>query len=121
MTTPLTPEEVAKLRLPEGMVFVLSSLHGDACWRILPTHNPQHDAIKDVAEAVANGYLPRAALDALWAALDGKELVEVKRCKTCERSTIGSDYRLCNLNRNKYGEEQAVCDDDFCSCHKERT
>lgn len=109
MGKPMTQEEVEKLRLPEGFE-IIDELDDDErpYGFIYLTADDQKLHVAHVACGVANGALPPAALDALWAVLDGKELVEVKRCGTCKWQPQCA--RL--LDR--------MTDNDFCSRHKEK-
>lgn len=72
MTTPLTHEEVAKLRLPEG--YSLSHMEGQWGWRSslsIDEGNDRDMALAFIACDVANGIFPRWMLDAAWVAVSG--------------------------------------------------
>jgi hypothetical protein len=90
MTTPLTPEEVAKLRLPSWFQLVPISEHqGDLTFEVLCKDKwhgqvteegkessfsvPRSEVILAyLAENIANGHLHPAALDAVWTIAEGK-------------------------------------------------
>lgn len=76
--TPLTPEQVAKLRLPEG--WRIESIRADGGrwhWEARPVDpDPRIDhpqpGVVVVAELVATGDLPPEALDVVWAVVEGR-------------------------------------------------
>jgi hypothetical protein len=85
--TPLTPEQVEKLRLPEHFEFVptvdlIAAVGLDGCGPITyekwsaewdGTEVPKGtDEIVGLALAIANGHLPPEALDDVWRRVEGK-------------------------------------------------
>lgn len=71
---PLTPEQVARLRLPEGYALRHTCDFECETWRTsLLTGRPtrQSQALAFLAYNVANGHLPPEALDAVWAIVEG--------------------------------------------------
>jgi hypothetical protein len=90
MTSPLTPEEVGKLRLPSWFELVPISEHqGDLTFEVLCKDKWQGQFTEEcresafgkprtevilayLAENVANGHLPPSSLDAVWAIVEGK-------------------------------------------------
>ena len=81
----LTKEELATIRLPEGCDWVRPNGVGKWFTHYPYTHGQTDRAISAVAEAEANGHLPRGATAAIWAMVEtGKVPVDVPRCGTCK-------------------------------------
>jgi hypothetical protein len=78
-TDPLTPEQVARLRLPEGFSLVKSVL-ADGMWLTAWARNVDRTraCIAHAACGVANGHLPPEAIDAVWAVVEGKSSREAE-------------------------------------------
>jgi hypothetical protein len=77
--TPLTTEQVARLRLPEGIELKNISSTRNPCWYWSATNGKDAEPSFDTAQRhlatiagwVANGDLPPEALDAVWAIVEG--------------------------------------------------
>lgn len=80
MKQPITPEQVARLRLPEGIELKNISSTRNPCWYWSATNGKDAEPSFDTAQRhlatiagwVANGDLPPEALDAVWAVVEGK-------------------------------------------------
>ena len=66
----LTKEELATIRLPEGCDWVRPNGVGKWFTHYPYTHGQTDRAISAVAEAEANGHLPRGATAAIWAMVE---------------------------------------------------
>ena len=80
MKQPITPEQVARLRLPEGIELKNISSTRNPCWYWSATNGkdaePSFDTVQlhlaTIAGWVANGDLPPESLDAVWAIVEGR-------------------------------------------------
>lgn len=76
---PLTPEQVARLRMPEGYVLI-DGPHGWYWTRdmFVPDSTRTDKALAHVAQYVANGHIPPEALDDVWRRVDGRPSKEAE-------------------------------------------